>query len=120
VNDCNFTISSTPQSLSAAEVERIVAQAEQAANALGSPATIAVTDRVGNVLGVYRMAGASTSVNLRSGKLPNSVAVQGIDGLNNTIASELAAIAKAVTGAYLSSSGNAFSTRIAYLALWVP
>jgi len=109
--NCSFPIASTPQSLTAAETERIIAQAEQAATAIGAPATIAVTDRVGNVLGVYRMAGASTTVNLRSGRL--SVPVQGLDGLNNTIGSDLAAIAKAVTGAYLSSSGNAFSTRTA-------
>jgi uncharacterized protein GlcG (DUF336 family) len=109
--DCNFTVATTPQNLSAAEVERIVAQAEQAATALGAPATIAVSDRVGNILAVYRMSGAGLTINLRSGRL--AVPVQGLDGLNNTIGSELGAIAKAVTGAYLSSSGNAFSTRTA-------
>lgn len=110
-SNCNFFIASTPQSLTSTEVEKIVAQAEQASTKIGSPATIAVTDRVGNVLAVYRMSGASTTVNLNSGRL--SVAVQGLDGLNSTIGSEQAAIAKAVTGAYLSSSGNAFSTRTA-------
>lgn len=110
-SDCKFTIASTPQNLTAIEVERIVAQAEQAATVLGTPATIAVSDRVGNILAVYRMAGAGLTINLRSGRL--AVPVQGLDGLNNTIGSELGAIAKAVTGAYLSSSGNAFSTRTA-------
>ena len=111
--NCSFPIASTPQSLTAAETERIIAQAEQAAGnaSINRPATIAVTDRVGNVLGVYRMPGASATVNLSSGRL--AVAVQGLDGLNNTIGSEQAAITKAVTGAYLSSSGNAFSTRTA-------
>ena len=109
---CSFPIATTPQSLTAAETERIIAQAEQAASALGAPATIAVVDRVGNVLGVYRMGSAPTTANLSSGRLPG-VPVQGLDGLNNTIGSDLAAIAKAVTGAYLSSSGNAFSTRTA-------
>ncbi len=110
-SDCNFTVASTPQNLTATEVERIVAQAEQAATALNAPATIAVSDRVGNILAVYRMAGAGLTINLRSGRL--TAPVQGLDGLNNTIGSELGAIAKAVTGAYLSSSGNAFSTRTA-------
>jgi len=111
--NCSFPIASTPQSLTAAEVERIVAQAEQAASnpAINKPATIAVVDRVGNVLAVYRMPTASPVVDLSSGRL--AVAVQGLDGLNNTIGSEQAAIAKAITGAYLSSSGNAFSTRTA-------
>lgn len=111
-SDCNFSIASTPQNLTAAEVERIIAQAIQAAQSKGANATIAVTDRVGNVLGVYRMSGASTTVNILSGRSLTSLP-QGLDGLTNFVPSELAAIAKAVTGAYLSSSGNAFSTRTA-------
>jgi len=110
--NCSFPIASTPQSLTAAEAERIIAQAEQAASSLGKPATIAVVDRVGNVLGVYQMPGASLTVDLRSGRALSSFP-QGLDGVDNTIDSTLASIAKAVTGAYLSSSGNAFSTRTA-------
>jgi len=110
---CSFPIASTPQSLTAAETERIIAQAQQAAASIGVPATIAVVDRVGNVLGVYNTAGnAAATVNLRSGRALSSFP-QGLDGLDNTIPASLAAIAKAVTGAYLSSSGNAFSTRTA-------
>lgn len=111
-SDCNFSIASTPQNLSSSEVEKIIAQAIQASQSLGVNSTIAVTDRVGNVLGVFKMTGASATVNLRSGRSLASFP-QGLDGLDNTIPSELAAIAKAVTGAYLSSSGNAFSTRTA-------
>lgn len=113
-SNCNVNAATTPQSLSAPEVEAIIAKAEQAATTLGTNATIAVTDRVGNVLGVYQMPGAGTTVNLASGLSKFSgVPVQGLDGLNGTIPSTLAAIAKAITGAYLSSSGNAFSTRTA-------
>jgi len=111
--NCSFPIASAPQSLTAAETERIIAQAEQAAASVGTQATIAVVDRVGNVLGVYNTAGnAAATVNLRSGRALTSFP-QGLDGLDNTIPASLAAIAKAVTGAYLSSSGNAFSTRTA-------
>lgn len=109
---CNFNIASTPQSLTVAEVEQLIAQAIQASNSVGAQSTIAVVDRVGNVLGVFKMAGASATVNLRSGRALSSFP-QGLDGLDNTVPSELASIAKAVTGAYLSSSGNAFSTRTA-------
>ncbi|MGZ8252359.1 MAG: heme-binding protein [Methylophilaceae bacterium] len=117
--NCSFPIASTPQSLTAAETERIIAQAEQAASspAINSPATIAVVDRVGNVLGVYQMPGTSTTVTLRSGRFstpPN----QGLDGLSGVAGTAaLAAITKALTGAYLSSSGNAFSTRTASFIL---
>jgi len=90
------------------DVQRVIAQAVNEAGAQGVPATIAVVDRVGNVLGVYRMNGARSTVTISSGR-----GVQG--GLENIsiIPSELAAISKAVTGAFLSSEGNAFSTRTA-------
>ena len=73
------------------------------------PATIAVTDRVGNVLGVFRMNGARTTITVNSGKgIPIN---NGLEQLG--LPDHLVAIAKAVTGAYLSSNGNAFSTRTA-------
>ena len=108
--DCSFNIATTPQSLTMAEVERIVAQAIQASQSVGASSTIAVTDRVGNVLAVYQMTGANGSVTINSGK--TLTRPQGLDGLSGALSAE-AAIAKAVTGAYLSSSGNAFSTRTA-------
>jgi hypothetical protein len=62
----------------------------------------------------YRMTGAGTTVNILSGSGKNSAdSPQGLDGLSGLIGSDLAAVAKALTGAYLSSSGNAFSTRTA-------
>lgn len=93
--------------LASAEVRRVVAQAVAEARALQVPVTIAVVDRVGNVLAVYRMDGAAATVTIGSGR----GVVGGLEGL--IVPSELAAIAKAVTGAYLSSEGNAFSTRTA-------
>ena len=97
------------ESLSQANVETIVAQAVQEASARGNPATIAVTDRVGNVLAVYKMDGAPTTINITSGRTIRT----GIDGLAGVVTSELGAIAKAITGAYLASGGNAFTTRTA-------
>jgi uncharacterized protein GlcG (DUF336 family) len=97
------------QHLSVADVHRVVAQAAHEAAARGRPATIAVTDRVGNVLAVYQMPGAPQTVTVTSGRTIRT----GIDGLSNVVPATMAAIAKAVTGAYLSSAGNAFSTRTA-------
>lgn len=96
--------------LSADDVRKVIAQAVFEAQARNARATIAVTDRVGNVLAVYQMTGAETTVEISSGKGVTG----GLDGIaKGTIPSTLAAIAKAVTGAYLSSAGNAFSTRTA-------
>ncbi len=94
--------------LSVADVQRIIAQAAAEAGARSLPATIAVVDRVGNVLAVFKMNGAADTVTISSG-----LAITG--GLENinVIPAELAAIAKALTGAFLSSEGNAFSSRTA-------
>jgi len=108
--NCTFLISSEPQSLSAADVEQVIAQGVQASAALGAHATLSVVDRSGNVLAVYKMTGAADTVTI--GKTTGKPA-QGLEGLNGIISSELASISKAITGAYLSSSGNAFSTRTA-------
>ena len=105
---CTGSCANASSLLSIADVQRVIAQAVSEAQAQNQPATIAVVDRVGNVLGVYRMTGARSTVKISSGR-----GVQG--GLENIsiVPSELAAISKAVTGAYLSSEGNAFSTRTA-------
>jgi uncharacterized protein GlcG (DUF336 family) len=78
------------------------------AQARGQPATIAVADRVGNILGVFKMNGAPDSVTITSGLMVEG----GLEGIS-IIPSELSAIAKAVTGAYLTSEGNAFTSRTA-------
>lgn len=94
--------------LNSAEVETLVAQAVVQAQALGARATIAVTDRVGNVLAVFSMPGADNTFRIDSGR-----GVRGGLEQVDTLPSTLAAISKALTGAYLSSAGNAFSTRTA-------
>ncbi len=90
------------------DVQRVIAQAVNEATARKQPATIAVVDRVGNVLGVFRMTGAKTNFRISSGK-GISGGLERIDILPDTFA----ALTKAITGAYLSSNGNAFSTRTA-------
>ena len=104
-------------SLTVADVQKVVAQAAYEGAARGAPATIAVVDRVGNVLAVFAMNGASPSITINGatgstgGGLervqlggPGGVAVPG---------PAYAAISMAITAAYFSSEGNAFSTRTA-------
>jgi uncharacterized protein GlcG (DUF336 family) len=93
--------------LSTTDIERVLEQAVAEAAARSTPAVVAVVDRVGNVLAVYRMDGAPVTVRIGTER----GVVGGLEGLR--VPSELAAIAKAITGAYLSSEGNAFSTRTA-------
>ena len=97
------------QSLSVSDVQTIIAQAVAEANAQGKPAVIAVVDRVGNVLAVYSMTGAPPTATIPSAS--SSANNTDLEGL--TVPAAGAAIAKAITGAYLSSGGNAFSTRTA-------
>lgn len=96
------------ESLSVSDVQAVIAQAAAQATAQGAPATIAVVDRVGNVLGVFKMTGSRDFVAIP--EAPNGVNedIQGLD-----VPAAGAAIAKAITGAYLSSGGNAFSSRVA-------
>ena len=96
------------ESLTIADVETVVAHAVAEAKARNLPAVVAVTDRVGNVLAIFRMAGARASA--ITSAAPNG---DNIDAQNLTVPAEAGAIAKAITGAYLSSGGNAFSTRTA-------
>ena len=105
---------SSDNHLSVDDVKTVLAQAVSQAQSLGKLATVAVVDRVGNVLAVYRMNGIDTQVTISS-TLPATVQ-KGLDNIvlpSGAAGDALAAIAKAITGAYLSSSGNAFSTRTA-------
>lgn len=95
------------EALTAADVQQVVAQAVAEAQARGAPAVVAVTDRLGNVLAVYSMTGASPTATVTPGPSGN------LDLQGAAVPATLAAIAKAITGAYLSSGGNAFSTRTA-------
>lgn len=106
---CNGSCADTATSLSVADVEGIIARAVAEAQARNTNATIAVVDRVGNVLAVFRMNAASTTVTIAS---PGSAVDGGLEGIN-LIPDTMAAISKAVTAAYLSTEGNAFTTRTA-------
>ncbi|MEM1090951.1 MAG: heme-binding protein [Pseudomonadota bacterium] len=105
---CDGSCATANSFLSETQVQQIIAQAVAEANALGSPATIAVVDRPGNVLAVFQMTGAPAATRIFSGK----GAIGGLEEIA-IIPSTLSAIAKAVTGAYLSSEGNGFTTRTA-------
>ena len=102
-----FIASARAGNLTESDVNTIVLQAINEANARGAPATIAVVDRVGNVLTVTQMPGAPTMATVTTGRGITG----GLEGAS--VPTTLAAIAKALTGAYLSSDGNAFSTRTA-------
>ncbi len=117
--ECGTTV---PESLSVADVETIIAQGVAEAQARNVQATIAVTDRVGNVLGVFRMgdpADRSMLVATATADDGTPLISGGLEGLRLPTAAvpfnidQLGAIAKAITGAYLSSEGNAFTTRTA-------
>ena len=100
------------EALSILDVQQIIAQSVAEARARSAPAVIAVTDRVGNVLAVYSMVGA-----LQRLAVPDAPGGEGenndLQGFDLITGAPLGAISKAVTGAYLSSGGNAFSSRTA-------
>jgi len=104
---CTGSCATAQSFLGVTDTQKVIAQAAAEAQAQGKPAVIAVVDRVGNVLAVYKMNDAPDTVTITS----NRGVVGGLENLQ--VPSELAAIAKAITGAYLSSEGNAFSTRTA-------
>ncbi|MGA1370024.1 MAG: heme-binding protein [Pseudomonadales bacterium] len=118
---CSGSCADTSTLLTVAEVERVLAQGVAEAKARDVRATLAVVDRVGNVLGVYRMGADPLPVLIATatddeGRATVSGGLEGIalpqPGLPFALDHQ-AAIAKAVTGAYLSSEGNAFTTRTA-------
>ena len=57
-----WPVAAEAQNLTAADVTRAIAAAAREANARNQPAVIAVVDRVGNVLGVFRMNNAPARV----------------------------------------------------------
>ena len=103
--------------LTVADVQTIIAQAVTQAVASNALATIAVVDRGGNVLGVFQMTNAPLTTLIGSSLSPScaeGIAQPSICGLEGQrVPATLAAISKAGTGAFLSSNGNAFSTRTA-------
>ncbi|HEV3239480.1 MAG TPA: heme-binding protein [Casimicrobiaceae bacterium] len=98
----------SPNALSVADVQQIIAQAVAEAQARNAQATIAVIDRVGNVLGIFKMSGAAATFTISGAK----GAVGGLEGVN-VLPPEFGAVPKAFTAAYFSSAGNAFSSRSA-------
>ena len=105
-NDC--AANCAQDVLTAQDVETVLAQTVVAAQARARNATVAVTDRVGNVLAVYAMQGAAGTFRIDGGR-------RVFGGLEQVavLPSAFAAISKALTGAYLSSAGNAFTSRTA-------
>ncbi|HEX8283867.1 MAG TPA: heme-binding protein [Pyrinomonadaceae bacterium] len=97
----------TAGNLTTAEVETVIAQAVSAAAALGRAVTVAVTDREGNVLGVFQMTGANASTRVGGGGRFG----EGLEGLD--VPAQLAAVSKAGTASVFSTQGNAFTTRTA-------
>jgi len=110
---------STAGTLSTSEVQTIIAQAVSAAAQLNRPVTVAVTDREGNVLGVFKMTGAPATTQFRGGgpgpsQIPSPLTGFVPVGLDGTVVpAKLAAISKAGTASLFSTRGNAFTARTA-------
>lgn len=103
---CSGSCASVTSYLTTDDIRKVIAQAVNEAQGRNAPATITVVDRVGNVLGAYRMTGARTQ------KVTSNRGVTGgLEGLD--VPGELTAIAKALTAVYFSSEGNAFTSRTA-------
>jgi uncharacterized protein GlcG (DUF336 family) len=106
----------TAGTLTSGEVQTIIAQAVSAAVAMNKTVTVAVTDREGNVLGLFSMTDAPAMMQIRGGgplQTPNGMGLVPV-GLEGTVLpSTLGAISKAGTAALFSTSGNAFTTRTA-------
>lgn len=94
-------------SLTTADVQRIIAQAVSQAIAMNQKVTVSVLDKEGHVLGTFVMTGAASTTTIRG----TGTVGQGFE--NVTVPARLASLSKAGTGALLSSGGNAFSTRTA-------
>jgi uncharacterized protein (TIGR03437 family) len=120
-----------PNTLSAADVQLMIAQGVAKAQQLGVLATFAVTDQEGNVLAVFKMTGAPSTVlvgatNLLNGQSTvirtNPIDGDSLDGVTLPLAqglglfsdgAALAAISKAGTASFFSTQGSAISTRTA-------
>lgn len=120
--DCSGNCANATTFLTVSDVQQILSQGVAEAMARGVNATIAVVDRVGNVLAVYRMgdpASRTVIIGTEFDAAGNALLHTGLEGIKLPqpgIPANIdgqAAIAKAITGAYLSSEGNAFSTRTA-------
>lgn len=95
------------QTLTVADVQTIIAQAVSQAVSLNQKVTVAVTDKEGNLLGVFAMTGAPATTLIRS----VGTSGQGLEGL--VVPASAAANSKAGTAGIFSTGGNAFTTRTA-------
>jgi len=111
-----------PSPLSQGDIEQIIGQAAAACQKLNVAGRFAILDREGNILALYVMKGATSAVFVRDlGQESTDNDTQGLEGLGGpnflSGATEFVAlsapISKAGTGAFLSTQGNAFTTRTA-------
>jgi uncharacterized protein GlcG (DUF336 family) len=113
------TRSATAGTLTTSEVQTIIAQAVSAAASVNHPVTVAITDKEGNVLGLFKMTGAPATTQFRGGGpgptlVPSPITGFVTTGLDGTIVpAKLAAISKAGTASLFSTRGNAFTSRTA-------
>ncbi|HEX8458799.1 MAG TPA: heme-binding protein [Pyrinomonadaceae bacterium] len=114
----------TAGNLTTGDVQNVIAQAVSAAVAIGRPVTVAVVDKEGNPLGVFKMTGAPDRTQFKGNagfnQEPNDPATGlvavGLEGTNLVPALKpvpRAAITKAGTAAFFSTQGNAFTPRTA-------
>lgn len=104
----------TAGTLTSDEVRTVITQAVSAAVQMNLAVTVAVTDREGNVLGVFTMTGAPTTAVVPGNFVPATSGEPLPNGLGGVrIPSSGAATSKAGTAAFFSTTGNAFTTRTA-------
>ncbi|MDX2034566.1 MAG: heme-binding protein [Blastocatellia bacterium] len=106
----------TQAALTVADVQTIIAQAVAKAQQIGMNVTVGVTDKEGNVLGVFRMNGAPATTRIGAFNLLNRQRLKPTDpdGLQDTdVPANFAVISKAGTASFFSTQGSAISTRTA-------
>ncbi len=99
-----------PSLLSLNDVTTIINQCVQRGKQLGTPGTCAVVNREGVTLAVFQMNGANPNTTITAFKPAG-----GLEGLS--VPAMLAAISKAGTAAFFSTSGSAINTRTASMII---
>lgn len=102
--------------LSVTDVQTIIAQAVAKAVQLNMNVTVGVTDKEGNVLGVFRMNGAPATTRIGAFNLQNGQRLKppDPDGLQDTdVPASFATISKAGTASFFSTQGSGISSRTA-------
>lgn len=96
--------------LSLAEIKGVFSQVIARATQLGVNATISMVDREGNIMGVVRMRNPALQFALGQSRIVGG-GTGGLEGI--ALPSSIFSSSKAGTAAFLSTRGNAFSTRTA-------